>query len=242
MMAGMIDDRSRLDAALAGLDRAFGPRRGRIAPVDACTHCFDSEELAVLAGPVADIPERLFSHTIFSWGTTMDANVPLWRRLTPRILRQLADGTLHIDESFIARKFGEAGWRGWADDERHAVSEFCEAQFESALTAPSGPNAITVLPFVGGMYNGITHWLQAWSATHGRRADEQLAHLASWWMPDLLSGSLDISFSGELPDIAQELTAWLLAEAPSRLRGDDLSTEDAYCLSQLALPQAQRWR
>jgi hypothetical protein len=126
--------------------------------------------------------------------------------------------------------------------ERTAISEFCEAWFESALTTPSGPDATTVLPFAAVMHHDATHWLHVWSATPGQRADEQLAHLITWWLPDLLGGDLDISFSGDLPDVAQELTAWLLAETASRLRDGDLSAENAYVLSQLALPEAQRWR
>jgi hypothetical protein len=66
-----------------------------------------------------------------------------------------------------------------------------------------------------------------WSATTGERADEQFAVLASWWLPDLLNGELDLSFSGELPDVAAEMTAWLLAHAPTRLRDGDLNAADA---------------
>ena len=242
MMARMTKDGSRLDAALSGLERAFGPRRDRIAPVDGCTHCFDPEDLVTLAGPVVDVPDGSFSRAICDWGTTLDTNVLLWRRLTPRILRRMAEGCLHIDESFIARKFGEAEWLEWGDEERFAVDEFCEAWFEAALTVPDGPVAINVLPFVGVMRQGIAHWLQRWSATGGVRADEQFVHLVSWWLPELLSGRLDISFSGDLPDIAEELTAWVLAEAASRRSGAEFDADDTYALSQLALPEAERWR
>jgi hypothetical protein len=247
MMAAMLTPldapgRARLDAALVGLERAFGPRRDRIAPVHACTHCFDPEYLSTLAGPVAEIPDRIFSRAVSKWGTTMDSNVLLWRRLSPRILSQMAGQSLHIDETLLARKFGEARWQDWADEERLAIAEFCEGWFEAALTAADGPNAIDVLPFVAVMHQGVEHWLKVWSSTAGRRADEQLALLAAWWLPDLLNGDLDVSFSGDLPDISAEVTAWLLAEAPSRLVDGDLSADDTYRLSQLALPEAQRWR
>lgn len=233
---------ARLEAALVQLERAFGPRRDRIETIDACTHCFGPEDLVVLAGPVADISDPLLSRAVSHWGTTMDANVLLWRRLTPRILRRIAEQSLHIDESLIARKFGDARWTDWIEPERLAVREFCEAWFQAALSTPGGPNVIDVLPFIAVMYQSVGHWLQAWSATVGKRADEQFAHLTGWWMPDLLNGELDVSFSGDLPDIAAELTSWLLAEAPARLRDGDLSTDDAYCLTQLALPEDQRWR
>ena len=241
-MTGPLPAPARLATALAGLESAFGPRRDRIDPVEACDHCFDPGDLLVLAGPIQDIPDRLFSRAVSKWGTTTDANVPLWRRLAPRILQQLVERRLHIDETLIARKFGEADWQGWPAQERTAVTELCEAWFQAALTEPHGPNAVDVLPFVAVMYRDLSHWLAVWSATPGERADEQFAVLASWWLPDLLNGELDLSFSGELPDVAAEMTAWLLVHAPTRLRDGDLNTADAYRLTQLALPDDQRWR
>ena len=220
----------------------FGPRRDRVEPVDACSHCFSAEDLRVLAGPVEEIPERLFCSALMHWGSTMDADVGLWRRLAPRTLREMVGQTLHIDESWMARKFNEAGWREWPDDERDAVSEFCEAWFATALTAPEGPDVIDVLPFAAVMYGELAHWLERWAATPGPRADHQLAQLAAWWLPDLLAGQLDVSFSGDLPDISAELSAWLVAEAPRRLSEGDLAPINAYQLSQLSLPEDQRYR
>jgi len=231
----------RLAAAVDGLEAAFGPRRDRIEPAHACSHCFSAVDLNVLAGPVGEIPDRLFGAALWRWGTTMDANVRLWRRLTPRILREMAEQRLHIDETLIARKFGDAGWHEWPQDERNAVSEFCEAWFAASITAPEGPSAVAVLPFAAVMYRAATHWLERWAETPGPRADQQLARLAEWWLPELLNGSLDFSFSGELPDVAAELSTWLITQAPIRLAEGDLKPIDAYRLSQLPLPEDQRW-
>lgn len=225
-MSGPASHGSRLAVALLALERAFGPRWDRIAPIHACSHCFDPEDLAVLAGPVAEIPDRLFLRAVGKWGTTMDAQVPLWRRLTPRILRQMAERSLHIDATLIAQSSARPPGATGPAEESSAVGEFCEGWFEAALTAPDGPSAVEVLPFVAVMYQDIGHWLAAWSATTGRRAQEQLASLARWWLPELLNGELDISFSADLPDIAAESTAWLLAETPSRLREEDLSADE----------------
>jgi hypothetical protein len=232
----------RLARAVERLDAVFGPRRDRIGPVDACSHCFSAEDLRVLAGPVDEIPERLFCSALMDWGSTMDADVGLWRRLAPRTLREMAEQRLHIDESWMARKFGEAQWREWPEHEREAVSEFCEAWFATVLTASASPAVVDVLPFVAVMYGEVAHWLDRWAATPGPRADHQLAHLAAWWLPDLLGGQLDVSFSGELPDISAELSAWLVAQAPARLSEGDMEPTDAYLLSQLPLPEDQRYR
>lgn len=232
----------RLARAVGGLEAAFGRRRDRIGAVEACLHCFSAEQLIVLAGPVDEIPDALFSRALMKWGSTMESDVLLWRRWTPRILRQIAERRLHIDESWMARKFGEAKWWEWPVGEREAVAEFCEAWFATALTAESGPVAVDVLPFVAVLFRGLTHWLERWAATPGRRAEQQLAWMAGWWLPDLISGELDLSFSGDLPDVAAELSAWLVAQAPSRLRDGDLKPIDAYQLSQLPLPEGRRWR
>lgn len=92
------------------------------------------------------------------------------------------------------------------------------------------------------MYGEVKHWLERWSATPGPRADQQLAVLCWWWLPDLLAGDLDVSFSGDLPNISAELSAWLIAQAPVRLKAGDLEPIDAYQLSQLPLPEDQRYR
>jgi hypothetical protein len=230
-----------LATAVEKLEAVLGPRQERLAPVDACSHCFTAEDLRALNGPVDEVPEGLFCSALH-WGSTMDADVALWRKLTPRILRMLAEQGLHIDESWMARKFGEARWREWPEAERDAVSEFCEAWFATVLTASDSPAAVEVLPFIAVVYGELTHWLERWAATPGARSDQQLAPLAEWWLPDLLAGDLDISFSGDLPDISAELSAWLVAQAPGRLSEGDLEPIDAYRLSQLPLPADQRYR
>lgn len=226
----------RLDAALLQIDRAFGPRRDWTKPADGCDHCFEPGHLRMLAGPVDDIPEAWFFRGLHKWGGTLESSVPLWRRWTPRILRSAAERRLHIDETLMARKFGTAGWQTWPEDERAAVAEFCEAWFEAALTEPDGPDAVSVLPFVAVMSQDLTRWLAVWSATRGRRSDEQVTELAAWWLPEIHTGELDISFSGELPDVAHELGAWLLAEVPSRFQEAEVRPDIAASLACLELP------
>ena len=76
---------------------------------------------AIVSGcPVYDILDWLFSRALGKWGTTMDADVRLWLRLTPRILREMTGRTLHMDESLLARKFNEASWEHWPPQEKAA--------------------------------------------------------------------------------------------------------------------------
>ncbi|MEV0251384.1 hypothetical protein AB0H76_32655 [Nocardia sp. NPDC050712] len=72
-----------VEAALAELDRAFGPRAGRTRPVDGCSHCFTPEELWRLSGPLEAIPEQELFRAMFSWGGTLDGGTE-WMRWVAR--------------------------------------------------------------------------------------------------------------------------------------------------------------
>ncbi|GAA1992936.1 hypothetical protein [Catenulispora subtropica] len=230
----------RLSAALAEADRAFGPRTDSIGPVDGCTHCFDAEHLRTIGGPVDDIPEWLFSRALGKWGTTMDADSRLWRRLTPRILREMTRGTLHKDESLMARKFNEAGWRDWPPRETAALEDVCHAWWHAALAGMSQGSAVTVLGFVVPLTGGVQPWLDRWDTHQDRAAALQLRDLWQSWMPELLDGRLDVSFGGEGPDIAASVSTWLLQQSPERLDLGGFNAQDRYGLHLLALTEAQR--
>lgn len=242
--AGSLTPRERLDAAWTGLGRAFGPRTDRIGPLPACADCFTTEEMDVLGGPVDEIPEQLLCYTVMSWSTTFEVSIPHWRRYAPRLLRGIVERTLAIDESWVARNFALSAWKQWPDDERRAVQELCEAWWADTLTCScvSDVTAATVLTFLVPLTGELTPWLEAWSRTEGENADLHLLDLWETWGYRLLEGSLDVSYSGEVPDISAELSAWLLAELPRRGLVDGLyeSAADRFLL--LALPPDQRWR
>lgn len=89
----MNDARQQLQDALDALDRVFAPAPEQPFPVDGCTFCFSPADLDALAGPVDQVPEDLVplvaAEVTDHWG-----DFPaLYRRLTPRIVRSLAEGT-----------------------------------------------------------------------------------------------------------------------------------------------------
>jgi hypothetical protein len=234
--------RDRLDAAWTELDRAFGPRSNRIGPLPACDDCFTAEEMDVLGGPVDEIPEQLLCYTVMSWSTTFEVSIPHWRRYAPRLLRGIVEQTLAIDESWVARNFALSAWKQWPDDERRAVQELCEAWWAVTLASAGDLTAAVVLAFLVALTGELTPWLDVWSRTEGENADLHLLDLWETWGYRLLEGNLDVSFSGEVPDISAELSAWLLAELPRRSLVDGLYEPDADRFLLLALPPDQRWR
>lgn len=212
----------QLAAARVELDRAFAPWQERIDPVEGCDHCFGPEHLELLAGPVSEIPEWLFSRALSKWSGTLSKNVLLWRRLTPRVLRSLTGGTLHIDESFMARQFLTAEWRAWPEEERRAVAAVCDAWWAVTLSSDREPHAAVALEFLAPMTSEIDSWLEIWSNTTGPGADSQLIDLWATWRRELTSGDLDLSFSGELPNVAPQVSAFVFDQIPRRGLEDKL--------------------
>ena len=212
----------QLAAALVELDRAFAPLQERIDPVEGCDHCFGPEHLELLAGPVSEIPEWLFSRALGKWGDTLSGNVALWRRLTPRVLHALTDDTLHICESLIARQFLTAQWQAWPEEERRAVAAVCAAWWAVTLSSDRKPHATTVLEFLAPLTSEIDSWLEIWSTTSGPGADLELIDLWATWRWELTSGDLDLSFSGELPNVAPQVSTFVREQIPRRGLEDKL--------------------
>lgn len=231
-----------LESAFADLDRAFGRNRDRVAPPDACTHCFDADHLAILGGPVEEIPDWLFSRALGKWGTTMSADARYWRRWTPRLLRQLTGGTSLMAEALLARKFREAGWQQWPGDQTRAVEAVLAAWWRTKLAAGRGPSAISALEFLVPLTREPDSWLRIWSEFPGDAAGHAVLELARWWSLELGSGELDIDGFGGSLDIAEEVTAWLLRELPRRGLLGDLDEDETYWFSQIALPPGQRFQ
>lgn len=219
-------DPSRVEVAVAKLEDNFRNLGNEVGLIERIGRYLEGEDLSIPAEWPNGISGRSFRRIIFDWGVIINADVELWRYLTPRILREIAEQALFIEETLIARKFCEAQWMTWPEDERLAVREFCEAWFESSLVSESGPSVVTTLPFAAVMFHDVYYWLTIWSGVVGGRADRQLGAMAAWWLPDLITGELDISFSGELPDSASLIADWLVAEAPSRIGGMELKPVD----------------
>jgi hypothetical protein len=231
--------------ALDEVDRAFGPRTGRTAPVDGCRgHCFTDAELDELSGPVAEISEWTLFHAVSSWGNTLDGSVEWLRWVTPRLLRAMftADTQL-VDDEMLAVRLAAAGWRDWPGAERQAMEALCTAFWRAVLTGPADEwSASAALCFLVPLTGEIASWLRIWSGTPGRSADVQVAELWQQWDQDILSGELDVAVYQKGPNIAPELADWLLDHGMRRLAEGDLDELKAWSLAQLPLPPEERWR
>lgn len=229
--------------ALDQIDRAFGPRTGRTAPIDGCRHCFTEDELAELSGPPARIADANLFHAVFCWGGTLDDSVQWMRWLTPRLLRDMmANGSL-LDDQMIGVRLNKAGWQEWPDAERQAIETLCSAWWQVALTGPVDEwSATGALAFLVPLTREIAPWLRIWTQTPGRSADLQVAELWQEWNEQILAGELDISVYADGPDIAPELADWLIRYGAARLADGDLDELSAWSLAQLPLPADERWR
>ena len=231
--------------ALDNIDRAFGPRTGRTAPVDGCRRCcFTEDQLAQLSGPVGQISDGELSHAVFSWGNTLDASVEWLRWVTPRLLRDMMEeGRLLLDDQMIGVRLNKAGWREWPSRERQAIEALCLAWWQETLAGPvdGGPPSMA-LDFLVPLTREIFPWLEIWTATPGRAADLKVAALWKEWGDRILAGELDISVYADGPNIAPDLADWLLRHGAARLADGDLDEPAAWSLAQLPLPEEERWR
>ncbi|MEY9928422.1 hypothetical protein ABH926_003061 [Catenulispora sp. GP43] len=230
-------------AALDGIDRAFGPRTGRTAPVDGCRHCYTEEELARLSGPAGQIAEAELFDAVFSWGNTLDDSVAWLRWVTPRLMRDMMETGQLLDDEMVAVRLHKAEWREWPPAERQAIETLCSAWWRTALAGPVDEWPVTgALAFLVPLTREIAPWLEIWTRTPGRSADLQVAELWREWGQQILAGELDISVYVDGPNIAPDLADWLLRHGAARLADGDLDELSAWSLAQLPLPAEERWR
>ncbi|WP_436992877.1 hypothetical protein [Streptomyces sp. enrichment culture] len=97
-----------LGAALDALDRAFA--REEPFPVQGCPHCYRERDLVELSGPPHPVSDGLFPSVAAEVPDHWDDFPRLYRRPTPRVVRALVTGALHIDPELIASRLVAAGW------------------------------------------------------------------------------------------------------------------------------------
>jgi len=134
--------RQQLQDALNALDTAFAPLSGRPFTVGGCTHCYARADLDALAGPVDRVPEDLIPHVAAEVIDHWDDFPALYRRMTPRIVRPLTTGRLHIDHGLVASRLLTAGWRNWVRVEHEAPEQAWHASstsFARSSPASKGP-------------------------------------------------------------------------------------------------------
>jgi hypothetical protein len=225
------------------LDSAFGPRAGRTQPIEGCLHCFTPSALDVLSGPVDCIDGADLVRALSKWGGTLDASVAWMRWVAPRLLRGVVEGT-QADGELVAARLHAAGWAEWPDPEHQAVEALCVAWWRAVLSGGiDGASAVTALSFLVPLTGAVVPWLEIWSATPGRFADQQAGELWREWGYPVLDDELRVAIYAEGPNIAPDLAAWFRRGGARRaLAAGGLDELSAWSLAQLPLPAEERWR
>ena len=202
----MADPRQQFQGALDALDTVFAPLSAQTLTVDGCTYCYTQADLDVLAGPADRVPEDLIplvaAEVTDHWGDFPD----VYRRMTPRIVRSLAEGKLHVDHGLIAARLNESGWRDWAPTEREALEKTWETWWRATLYAyPAADEVWDVLEALCVSTGTLAPWLDVWTGTRTGAADAHLRDAAEWWLIESELSDLHFGFYGEF-----YATPWLL--------------------------------
>ncbi|MFJ5925052.1 hypothetical protein ACIQF6_20855 [Kitasatospora sp. NPDC092948] len=213
----MTTAQQRLHHALDALDTA-GRSSQPGPPVHACEHCWSDRDFALLAGPATLLPNGLLHSAAAKTPASWDDFPTLYRRLAPRILRQLTTGRLAVDGPLIASRLLAADWREWP----HAgqVADVLDAWWSAALDRPAPtPDVPEVLETVATATGTLAPWLHTWANTPTRTADRHLADTVEGWLRWGELPGLTFGFYQEL-QVGAELTKWLLALPPGRIGPD----------------------
>lgn len=207
----------RLQEALYALDAAFAPPSERPFTVGGCTACYGQADLDALSGPVDRVPEDLIPHVAAEVPDHWDDFPALYRRMTPRIVRLLATGRLHVDHGLIASRLLDAGWRDWVPAEREALEKVWHAWWRSALHEYPGTDPVTsVLETISVSTGTLAPWLGIWAETRTENADKHLRDAAQDWLIEGDLADLYLGFYNEL-HATPELVPWILNTAEGRI-------------------------
>ncbi|ROR45740.1 hypothetical protein [Kitasatospora cineracea] len=208
----MTTAQQRLHHALDALDRTARPGPA----VGGCEHCYTAGQLAALAGPPALVPNGLL-HSVAAKGPDHWEDFPtLYRRLAPRILRQLTTGTLAVDGPLVAARLVAAAWPDW--HRADLVRDVLDAWWPAALADPAA-DAAEVLATLAVATGTLTPWLRTWAATPTPTADRHLADALDTWLHHGRLPDLRLGFHAELP-AGPEITAWIATLPPRRIAPD----------------------
>ncbi|XVQ08563.1 hypothetical protein ACQP1W_39320 [Spirillospora sp. CA-255316] len=158
-----------------GLYEVFG-WVARSACVEGCSHCVDpDEDRPLLERPVreleADVLARYAAKALNTWG-----GVEEFRYFLPRLLECASEDAFAFpDPPIVFGKLAQAGWTGWADDEREAIEAFMRGWWDSTLERyPSRPDVATVLYSLGTTGVGLGPFLERWGRLE---TEEAVSHL-----------------------------------------------------------------
>jgi hypothetical protein len=226
------DPNQHLQDALDALDAAFAPLSEQPFTVGGCTYCYRQAELDALGGPVDRVPDDLIPQVAAEVTDHWDDFPALYRRMTPRIVRLLATGRLHVDHGLIASRLLAAGWRDWAPGEREALERVWQAWWRSALHEyPGSDPAAEVLETISVSTGTLAPWLGIWAGTRTEAADQHLRDAVGYWLRRGDLAGLHLGFYDELP-AAPELLPWLVRTAAGRIDAAQFSEVERAVRSQ----------
>lgn len=213
-----------LQDALSALDAAFAPHsERRFYAAGGCANCYSPADLDALSGPADQVPEDLIAHVAAEEPDHWDDFPGLYRRMTPRIVRRLATGHLHIDHGLIASRLLAARWRDWTPIEREALESVWRAWWRSALQEFPGADPVTsVLETISVSTGALTPWLAIWAETRTETADRHLGDAVTRWLHRGELAGLYLGFYDEL-HATPELLPWLLSTAEGRVSSAQFS-------------------
>ncbi|MFF9851648.1 hypothetical protein [Streptomyces litmocidini] len=212
------------------------------APAGGCLHCYDAEELALLAVPRAPLGDDLVRRLFHEVPGHFDDHPAVVRRLLPEFLAFVASGRFH-GIGYLSTGLSRTAWRGWPRDQAEAIGGFLDTWWRETLAAPEpvyGVGAVWKLCVES--HGSLAPVLDVWAAAP--RGGIEDAHLGDWVayrIDELLQDDpfvlpWDVDGEALLPG----LRAWLVEHAVERLAGhaDPLLAPEA---ALLALAPEERW-
>ncbi|OWA06745.1 hypothetical protein B9W68_20140 [Streptomyces sp. CS227] len=226
----------QLIAALDALDLAFVDEEPFTA--GGCTYCYGEENFAELSGPPHLVSEDMISAVAFEVDDHWHDFPRLYRRLTPRILRALATGRLHVDPNVVASRLLRAAWTSWPPAQAEALRDFWPTWWRATLHTHPDAVPVTVrdiLSLITVATGTLRPWLDIWTSIWTASADAHLAEFADDVLFQAEITDLEMGFYGEYHATA-ELLPWLLTDIRDRF--DDPRLDDPGYLAVLlsALP------
>jgi hypothetical protein len=243
----MIPDQSparpRLDAALDGLTTAFGGMTAHPDEHNCECHWGSAEELAQLKVPDTELDLDLLERTWQAPDWSDHASV--LRRILPQFATALVSGLVKppiFGMAEAGHSFARAHWQRWPAPQAEAVRDFLNAWWAHTLTDPDpAVPAYEVLALCTEASATLTPWLTTWESLTDPVADRHLAEAAAQWEYDLLGDQLPWDAWDNKEDTRAELTAWLVRNAPARLRAHGVSEELLHRIRLLGLTGPDRW-
>jgi hypothetical protein len=227
--------------ALAAMDEAFAGIRG-VGRVDGCGRCYSEEELRLLGGDPALVPEGLVGHFAQKHaGHWSDAQyAQMWQGLAPRIVRQLLDAPT---PEWMLRGLAspESHFHTWSAARSTSLLDALGVALDIAMTDGRSYHHVDNLLEALSDAAPLTDWLGRIERLDGHAADAGFVRLAFGWATEFASGGdLDWSFFDPehdptdvardwlcTPAVADRLLRWLTAHPRCKTAADTTIAVDA---------------